>query len=158
MLLRDLDGALYWSGRARVGEYEVNALLGYLAGAPTYSLMAELALNRPVCGALPAVGEFPDALSRTGAHRRSLHAEFSLAYARMRAERGDIAGAVGQRAKALIETAHARVPPPALGVQRERIVEQTRLEKVPARFVGIPTSPLDPVAWVDDLRAAIGEA
>ncbi len=36
VLLRDLDVAMYWSGRARLGEYEVDALLGYLAGAPTY--------------------------------------------------------------------------------------------------------------------------
>lgn len=52
VLLRDLDVVLYWSGQARLGVYELDALLGYLAGAPTYSLMAELALNRTVNGPL----------------------------------------------------------------------------------------------------------
>jgi len=53
------------------------------------------------------IGELPDALSRVGARRWSAHAAFSLTHARMRAERGDIVGAVGQAAKAVIETAHA---------------------------------------------------
>jgi len=39
VLLRDLEVALHWSAEARRGAYEVDALLGYLAGAPTYSLM-----------------------------------------------------------------------------------------------------------------------
>jgi hypothetical protein len=50
VLLRDLEVALHWSAEARGGAYEVDALLGYLAGAPTYSLMAELALNRERAG------------------------------------------------------------------------------------------------------------
>jgi hypothetical protein len=107
VLLRDLDVALYWTAQARLGIYEVDALLGYLAGAPTYSLMVELALNRTVHGRLPAVGEYPHALAQTGAGRWSMHADFSLTHARMRAKRGDIVGAVGQVAKAVIEMAHA---------------------------------------------------
>ena len=59
MLLRDLDVALYWTAQARLGIYQVDALLGCLAGVPTYSLMVELALNRTVHGRLPAVGEYP---------------------------------------------------------------------------------------------------
>jgi len=159
VLLRDLDVALYWSAQARLGAYELDALLGYLAGVPTYSLMAELALNRTVSGCLPAVGEFPDALSRVGALRWSLHADFSLTHARMRAERGDIAGAVGQAAKAVIETAHAlacRRGPWLLN--EKRIVERTGLADLHARFADVPTSPSELVAWVDGLRAAIGGA
>jgi hypothetical protein len=30
VLLRDLDVTMYWSGRARQGEYEIDALLGYV--------------------------------------------------------------------------------------------------------------------------------
>jgi hypothetical protein len=33
VLLRDLDVALYWVAEARQGVYEIDALLGYLAGA-----------------------------------------------------------------------------------------------------------------------------
>src|SRR5215468_6226343 len=107
VLLRDLDVALYWAGQGQLGVYEVDALLGYIAGVPTYSLMAELALNRTVSGYSPAVGEYPHALSQAGARRWAQHSDFSLTHARMRAERGDIVGTVGQVAKALIEIAHA---------------------------------------------------
>lgn len=107
VLLRDLDVALYWTAQARRGIYEVDALLGYLAGVPTYSLMVEVALNRTVHGRLPAVGEYPGALSQAGARRWPLDADFSMTHARMRAERGDTVGTVGQVAKAVIEMAHA---------------------------------------------------
>jgi hypothetical protein len=35
VLLRDLDVALFWTAQARRGSYEIDALLGYLAGLPT---------------------------------------------------------------------------------------------------------------------------
>lgn len=159
VLLRDLDVALYWSGQTRLGVYELDVLLGYLAGAPTYSLMAELALNRTVNGHLPAVGEYPDALSQAGARRWPLHADFSLAHARMRAERGDIVGAVGQAAKAVIEIAHAPACRRRLWVLNEKkIVEQAGLQDLHARFVDVPTSSPELVAWVEGLRATIGRA
>ena len=40
MLLRDLDVVDHWSQRAIEGSFEVDCLLPYLAGIPTYSLMA----------------------------------------------------------------------------------------------------------------------
>jgi macrolide phosphotransferase len=43
VLLRDLDVVEHWTRRAEQGEFEVDPLLGYLAGAPTYLLSAELA-------------------------------------------------------------------------------------------------------------------
>lgn len=39
VLLRDLDVALPWTAKAREGNYEVDALLGYVAGVPTYATM-----------------------------------------------------------------------------------------------------------------------
>src|SRR6516225_3041516 len=58
VLLRDLDVALFWPAQARRGSYEIDAFLGYLAGLPTYSLMAELALNRTVDGRLPIIDKY----------------------------------------------------------------------------------------------------
>jgi hypothetical protein len=107
VMLRDLDVVLHWSEKARRGHYEVDALLGYLAGVPTYCLLAELALNRTVQGALPAAGVYPEALAAAGGRRWPVHADMSLTHAQMRAERGDVIGALGQSAKAVIETAHA---------------------------------------------------
>jgi hypothetical protein len=41
VLLRDLDVVEHWSARAEEGQYDVDFLLGYLAGIPTYTLLAE---------------------------------------------------------------------------------------------------------------------
>lgn len=156
VLLRDLDVALHWAGRAELGVYENDALLGYLAGVPTYSLMAELAVNRTVSGSLPVVEEYPAALARAGARRWALDADFSLSHARMRADRGDAVGTVGQAAKAVIETAHAVACRRRLWVLNEkRLIEQAGLQHLHASFVDVPGSPAQLVAWVDRLRAAV---
>ncbi len=159
VLLRDLDVALYWAGQAQHGVYEVDALLGYIAGVPTYSLMAELALNRTVSGYPPAVGEYPHALSQAGARRWAQHADFSLTHARMRAERGDTVGTVGQVAKAAIERAHAVACRRRMWVLNEKkLIERTGLQDFHARFVDVPGSPAQLVGWVDRARAAINHA
>jgi hypothetical protein len=51
---------------------------------PDVRLMVELVVSRTVHRQLPAVGEYPDALSETVARRWSMHADFSLIHARMR--------------------------------------------------------------------------
>lgn len=156
VLLRDLDVAEHWSARAREGLYEVDALLGYVAGVPTYSLTAELALNRPVAGTLPRIAEFPSALARTGAERWRRHAEFSLDHARMRARRGDVVGTVAQAAKAVLETAHAVVCERHEWVLNEKgLVERSGLRDVHAQFTHVPPSAASLVEWVDALRGQI---
>src|SRR5262245_3789262 len=52
VILRDLDVVEHWTRRAENGEFERDALLGYLAGVPTYILSAELASFRPLPGVL----------------------------------------------------------------------------------------------------------
>src|SRR5262249_1909359 len=155
--LRALAAGLFGTARARLGVYEIDALLGYLAGAPTYSLMAELALNRTVHGLLPAMGEYPEALAEAGARRWPLHADFSLAHAQMRAARGDAVGAVGHGAKAVIETSPALACRARRWVLNEKqLIERVGLQDLHARFVPVPTTPRELVAWVDELRAALG--
>ncbi len=142
-----------------MGGRRSDALLGYLAGAPTYSLMAELALNRTVNGDLPAVDEYPEALSQAGARRWPRHADFSLAHARLRAERGDVVGAVGQVAKAVIEIAHALTCRRRVWILNEKkLIERAGLGDLHAGFVEVPTSPPQLIAWVDGFRAAINRA
>jgi hypothetical protein len=156
VLLRDLDAVEHWSERARDGHYEVDALLGYVAGVPTYSLTAELALNRLVTGELPRVAGFPPALARSGAARWRQHAEFSLLHARMRAERGDVVGTVAQAAKAVVETAHAVVCGRGEWVLNEKnLVERAGLREVHAQFTHVPTSSPALVDWVTALRGQI---
>jgi hypothetical protein len=156
VMLRDLDVVRYWAEAARQGRYEVDALLGYLAGAPTYSLSAELAVNRPVVGTLPAVDDYPEALAQAGDRRWRGHAEFSLAHARMRAEHGDVVGAAGQAAKAVIETAHALACRRHLWVLNEKqLVERVGLDGMHTRFSRVPVSPTGLADWVDGCREAL---
>ena len=59
VLLRDLDSVDHWTRRAQDGDFEIDALLGYLAGVPTYMLTGELAAGFW----LPATGGWRVALS-----------------------------------------------------------------------------------------------
>ena len=106
VILRDLDVVEHWTRRAEKGEFEVDALLGYLAGVPTYLLSAELASCRPIRGDLAAI-PFPPQLVAAAPPRWRFCRSFSLDYARAHARRGDVAGATGQAAKAVMEAAHA---------------------------------------------------
>ncbi len=109
VLLRDLDVVEVWQARAAVGEYEVDGLLGYLAGIPTYSLVAELALCRLLGGHVPPAGPFPPALMAAAPARWRFHRDFSLGFARAHAARGDLVATLGQAARAALEEAHARL-------------------------------------------------
>ena len=153
VMLRDLDVALHWSERATRGEYEVDALLGHLAGAPTYLLAGELAQGAVVRGALPEAPAFPDRLAVAAPARWRYHRDFSLMHARMRAERGDVAGTVGQVAKAAVEEAHA-----VLAGRREwalnekRIIERADLAAIHDRFARAPREPAALLDWIADVE------
>jgi hypothetical protein len=150
VLLRDLDLVAQWSDRARRGEYEVDALLGYLAGVPTYSLCAELASCRRLRGELPAPLPFPPELAATAPPRWRFHRSFSLDYARMHAARGDVAGASGQVAKAIMEEAHAIVCQQARWVLNEkRLIGTAGLDDLQVYFSSIPRQPAELVRWID---------
>src|SRR5689334_21825050 len=95
VLLRDLDVVDHWTRRAENGEFEIDAVLGYLAGMPTYTLAAELASCNVLRGSLPSV-EFPPKLAATAPDVWRFCRSFSLDYARTHARRGNAAGAVGQ--------------------------------------------------------------
>ena len=158
VLLRDIDVVQYWTAKARQGVFEIDALLGYLAGVPTYSLMAELALNRIVHGYLPSVGTYPELLSSTGERRWLHHAEFSLAHAQMRAARGDTTGTVGQSAKAVLELAHAvACSRRAWIVNEKQLLERTGLQDAHSWFNDVRTPPRL-LSWLDGLRTALRQA
>src|SRR4029450_6124450 len=62
VILRDLDVVEHWTRHAENGEFGRDALLGYLAGVPTYILSAELASCRPLFGDISAA-PFPPKLA-----------------------------------------------------------------------------------------------
>jgi hypothetical protein len=154
VLLRDLDVVDAFSRRALEGDYDVDALLGYVAGVPTYSLLAERALGIVVRGELPPVGPFPARLAARAAERWRFSARFSAMHARMRAQRADVMGTVGQMAKAITEQAHAILCERRAWVLNEKgILEASGLAHTNASLRAIPEDAADLVAWVDDLAA-----
>lgn len=154
VLLRDLDVVEHWSARAIEGQYEVFNLLGYVAGVPTYSLMAERAVAVTLRGELSPVGSFPERLAEIAVERWGFSRRFSLDHARSRAARGDVVGTVGQAAKAIIEEAHAILCRRREWVLNEkRIVERAGLGRMHAMLADIPAKPEALPTWLEHLDA-----
>lgn len=108
VILRDVDTVAHWSAEATAGRYEVDQLLGHVAGFPTYTLTAEVALSKIVRGALSIESTFTDALRETAMFRWGFQRDFSFEYARSHADRGNAVGALGNVARAVVEEAHRR--------------------------------------------------
>jgi len=156
VILRDLDVVEGWCARAEAGEYEVDALLGYLAGLPTYSLRAELVTCRTLRGAVERPEGFPAALAREGQRRWRFHRDFTLHHAHMRADRGDVAGAAGQAAKAAVEAAHAALCAAGIWVLNEkRILERAGLQRVHPLFASIPQDAPGLRGWVERVEGEL---
>lgn len=156
ILLRDLNVVEYWTRRAQEGEFERDALLGYLAGIPTYTLCAELASCVPLRGSVQAV-PFPPKLAATAPQIWRFCRSFSLDYARMYAKRGDVAGVAGQAASAVVEEGHAIACERSQWVCNEkRLLEAAGLSSVNALFTQIPTERERLLDWVDLLAHLLG--
>src|SRR5262249_45457539 len=147
VILRDLDVVEHWTRRAEQGEFEVDPLLGYLAGVPTYLLTAELASCRVLRGDLPAA-PYPPPLSAAAPPWWRFRRSFSLDYARMHALRGNVVGATGQAAKAVMEEAHANLCERGQWVCNEkRLIEASGLAGLHAVFGQVLGEPAGLVQW-----------
>jgi len=156
VLLRDLDVVEHWSRRANDGAFEVDALLGYLAGIPTYSLAAELASCRVLYGDLPAA-PFPANLAIAAPPWWRIRRTFSLEYARVLARRDKVVAAVGHAAKASLEEAHAIVCERRRWVCNEKeLLEAAGLAGVNALFSDVPNDSTALVDWIDRVGDHIG--
>jgi len=156
VILRDLDVVEYWTRRAEEGEFERDALLGYLAGIPTYSLSAELASCRPLRGGIPAA-PFPPKLVASAPPTWRFCRSLSLDYARMHARRGNLVGATGQAAAAVMEEAHAILCERGQWVCNEkRLIETAGLTGVHALFAQVPAESARLVKWVDLVADQLG--
>jgi hypothetical protein len=156
VLLRDLDVVEHWTRRAELGEFEVDALLGYVAGAPTYLLAAELASCRVLRGTVPTV-HFPSALATAAPLSWRFCRSFSLEYARVHATRANHVGAVAQAAKAVMEEAHAVMCERSLWVCNEkRLIDAAGLGSVQSLFKQVPSETVDLVRWVDAVGERLG--
>lgn len=153
VILRDLDVVEHWHRRAEEGEFEVDPLLGYLAGIPTYTLSAELESCRVLHGSIPAA-PYPSRLQTAAPPWWRFRRSFSLDYARMHACRANVLGATGQAAKAVMEEAHAILSERAQWVCNEkRLPEIAGLARMQTLFTQIPHDPQALVRWVDLVEA-----
>jgi Nucleotidyltransferase domain len=104
---RDLDEVEHWWAEAEAGRFEKELLMFYVAGIPTYVVVAELATNRVLAGDLPRP-DYPDALSREAGRRWHNDALASLGYAAgALRSRGDLAVGLANASRGLIEEAHS---------------------------------------------------
>jgi hypothetical protein len=156
VVLRDVDVVEHWTERAERGEFEVHALLAYAAGVPTYLFAAERSVARVLRGEPPRRIEFPALLAASGAGRWRFCSQFSLEQAQARAKRGDVVGAAGQAARAIVEEAHARLCTRREWVLNEkRIVERAGLSEAQRVFAGIPEGVEALTAWVARVEAVL---
>lgn len=156
VILRDLDVVEYWTRRAQEGEFDRDALLGYLTGIPTYVLCAELASCLPLHGNVEAV-PFPPKLAAAAPQVWRFCRSFSLDYARAHAARGNLAGAAGQAAAAIMEEAHAVLCERSEWMCNEkRLIEAAGLSDVHALFTQIPTERNRLIEWIDTVADRLG--
>jgi hypothetical protein len=154
--LRDIDVVEHWTRRASQGEFEVDHMLGFVAGLPTYMLAAELGSCRVLWGSLPAA-PFPAKLAAVAPPCWRLFRSFSLDYARVHARRGNFVGAAGQAARAVMEEANAALCERGLWVCNEkRLIESAGLTGVQPLFGQIPSEPAGLVRWVDLVADRLG--
>lgn len=158
VMLRDLAVVEHWTAEAHRGVYELDAILGYLAGLPTYVLMAELASGRLLAGELPRITAMPQALVDGAPSRWRFASEFSIEYARMHVARGNAVGVIGHAAKAVMEEAHARLSARGQWVLNEkRIVGAAGLDTAQALF-SAPPSAIGSAPWLDTVQQCLTES
>lgn len=109
VLYRDLDDVEHWSRRAQRGHFEIDDLLGYLAGFPTYAVVGELALGRQLTGNPLSRPSFPEILRGRAAEVWRRRAGFHRSYAGQHTARGDTRTASALLTRADLEEAHARM-------------------------------------------------
>jgi hypothetical protein len=146
VLFRDYDRVRGWLGDAEHGRFAVLAQNGYLAGAPTYLPVGELAVCVPLRGRLlrPV---FPEPLAAAAPPRWEGRAGVALLFAETHAGRNDAVGCAGMLAAAVLCAAHAR-----LAARREWALNEKDL----ARRAGLGAAG-ERLAAGGDLRAAVAD-
>jgi hypothetical protein len=109
VLYRDLDVVDGWARLAEQGLFEIDPLLGYLAGFPTYALVGELALGRQLTGPPLPRPVFPPVLRESAPPSWRWRARFHRTYAENHRNRGDHRAAQAVLTRSDLEEAHARM-------------------------------------------------
>lgn len=103
---RDLSEVEHWCAEAERGRFTKELLLFYVAGIPTYVVMAELSLNKVLSGSLPRPS-YPIALSDEASRRWKADAVASLTYGETALRsKNDVVVALANASRSLIEASH----------------------------------------------------
>ena len=119
VIYRDLDAVEYWAAEAEAGRFGKELLLFYVAGIPTYVLLAELPTHVVLSGDLPR-RPYPPALATAASARWLADARASLWYAGAALRtRSDVPVGLANATRGLIEAAHSR-----LAARREWVLNE----------------------------------
>jgi hypothetical protein len=108
LIYRDLDQVEAWWRDADEGKFQVFREVGYVAGVPSYTVVAELAIARVLYGELPRP-EFPEALRESAPPWWRRVSDGAVKFAVSHGRRGDPLACAGQLAVAALSEAHARL-------------------------------------------------
>ncbi|MDF3149350.1 MULTISPECIES: nucleotidyltransferase domain-containing protein [unclassified Streptomyces] len=150
---RDLDVVERELAEAEEGRFRVEPLLFHLAGIPSYLVVAELAINQVLRGALPRPAGYPEKLRRAASERWFGTARATLAYAKANhAPAGRLTEVAGAVATAAVQTGHAVLAGRGEWVTNEkRLLERAGLRSVDGVIGALGVRP-------DQLGAAVAEA
>ncbi|SDH74167.1 Nucleotidyltransferase domain-containing protein [Sinosporangium album] len=149
---RDLDVIDHELSESRQGRFTWEPLMFHLAGIPSYLVVAELAVNQVLRGALPRP-EYPQALREAAPPMWRGRAALTLHYAKAAyVRRGQATEVAGALATAAMNTAHA-----VLAARGEWVTNEKRLlDRAGLRGIDAITSEVRPEP--DSLTWAINEA
>ncbi len=125
---RDLSEVEHWCAEAERGRFTKELLLFYVAGIPTYVVMAELALNEVLAGTLTRPA-YPTALADEASRRWRADAAASLSYGETALRsKNDVVVALANASRSLIEASHGLLAEARHWVLNEKgIVERAGL-------------------------------
>ncbi|AXE85153.1 nucleotidyltransferase domain-containing protein [Streptomyces sp. Go-475] len=157
---RDLDVVEHEWAEAEQGRFRVEPLMFHLAGIPTYLLVAELAVNKVLRGALRRPTTYPPALRETAPPHWHGMATATLAYAKAgHAPRGSVTQVAGAIALAGTQTAHAVLAARGEWVTNEKgLVARAGLGEVDALVASLTARPEALVRAVSDAEALLRAA
>ncbi|WP_369168568.1 nucleotidyltransferase domain-containing protein [Streptomyces sp. R28] len=154
---RDLDVVERELAEAEEGRFRVEPLLFHLAGIPSYLVVAELAINQVLRGALPRPAGYPQKLRHTASERWYGTALATLGYAKANhAPAGRLTEVAGAIATAAVQTGHAVLAGRGEWVTNEKqLLERAGVRSVDGVIGSLDPDP-DPDA--DWLGEAVAEA
>jgi hypothetical protein len=139
---RNLDVVEHELAEAQQGRFHIEPLMFHLAGIPSYLIVAELAINRVLCGDMPHP-EYPQRLRETAPEVWIGRANIALGYARNayvgRRRLTELAGALAVSGEM---AAHAVLAARGEWVTNEkRLLERAGLRDMDDLIIGLQTEP-----------------